>query len=155
MKKRRKRFYFYLILTFAIMITIFCFSNQNADESGEVSNAVLLWIVNRVLHNPQLANSGIGSFVIRKLAHFSIYLCLGASAALLVDEWKPKHCPFVWSWLIPIVYACTDEFHQYFVPGRSCELRDVCIDSTGALLGVIIIRLMLRVIHAWKTSGSQ
>jgi hypothetical protein len=137
------------------MITIFGFSSQDADESGEVSNAVLLWIMNRVIHNPQLANSSLGSFIIRKLAHFSIYLCLGASAALLVSEWKPKRVPLLWSWMIPVIYACTDEFHQYFVPGRSCEFRDVCIDSTGALLGVVIIRLLLRVIAAWKCSRRQ
>ena len=28
--------------------------------------------------------------------------------------------------------------HQYFVPGRSCELRDVMIDSAGALVGMLL-----------------
>lgn len=43
------------------------------------------------------------------------------------------------SWIICTLYAGTDELHQYFVPGRACSLRDVCIDSAGALLGVLIM----------------
>ena len=41
------------------------------------------------------------------------------------------------AWLIGTAYAVTDEFHQSFVPGRSCELRDVVIDSCGVLTGVL------------------
>lgn len=31
-----------------------------------------------------------------------------------------------------MLYACTDEYHQLFVPGRSGQLRDVMIDAVGA-----------------------
>ena len=41
------------------------------------------------------------------------------------------------SWLIGTAYAVTDEFHQSFVPGRSCEFRDIVIDSCGVLTGVL------------------
>jgi hypothetical protein len=138
MKKR----YGYLMLTILIMVAIFMFSGQNADESGEVSSTLLKWIAEKILGNPEIASSDLASFVIRKTAHFSIYLCLGASAALTVREWKPKGRPFLWAWLIAVAYAATDEFHQYFVPGRSCEFRDVCIDGSGALIGVCIIWLV-------------
>lgn len=39
---------------------------------------------------------------------------------------------------IAVLYAAADEFHQRFVPGRSGQLRDVCIDGAGALLGVLM-----------------
>ena len=32
----------------------------------------------------------------------------------------------------------TDEFHQYFVPGRSCKFFDVCVDSTGTFFGALL-----------------
>jgi VanZ family protein len=126
----------------AIMALIFFFSSQNATESGQVSNGVLVWIVEHVLHRSTIPE--IGSMLIRKTAHFSIYFCLGASAALFVSECRTKRRAILRAWLIPVIYACTDELHQYFVPGRSCELRDVCIDSAGAFLGVVLIFLVLQ-----------
>jgi len=34
-----------------------------------------------------------------------------------------------------MAYAVSDELHQWFVEGRSCELRDVGIDTMGVILG--------------------
>jgi hypothetical protein len=125
----------------AVMALIFFFSSQNADESGETSGAVLAWIVEHTVHLETVPS--FAETLIRKLAHFSIYFVLGVSAALTVSEWRPQRFSFALSWLIPVVYSCTDELHQYFVPGRSCEFRDVCIDSAGALLGVALTWFLL------------
>lgn len=43
--------------------------------------------------------------------------------------------------LIAIVYAITDEMHQYFVPGRISSVFDVSIDSFGAIAMQSIINL--------------
>ena len=40
------------------------------------------------------------------------------------------------SWLIAVLYAATDEFHQSFTPGRTPSVTDVMIDSFGAAIGV-------------------
>ena len=42
-------------------------------------------------------------------------------------------------WLIATLYAVSDEFHQYFIPGRSCQVGDVMIDSAGACVGVLVV----------------
>ena len=39
---------------------------------------------------------------------------------------------------VAFLYACSDEIHQYFVPGMYCEFRDVCIDLCGAFCGMLI-----------------
>ena len=39
------------------------------------------------------------------------------------------------------LYACTDEFHQLFVPGRSGNFRDVIIDTSGGVLSAILFGL--------------
>lgn len=49
----------------------------------------------------------------------------------------------MWNFLIRAelfcaLYACSDELHQYFVPGRSCKFFDVCVDSTGAFFGALL-----------------
>ena len=38
--------------------------------------------------------------------------------------------------LMTILYAASDEWHQKFVPGRNSSLIDVCIDTTGGLIGI-------------------
>jgi len=50
--------------------------------------------------------------------------------------WLWSYC---WiSWFFAIVYAITDEIHQYYVPGRSSQFSDVCLDATGAMIGILI-----------------
>ena len=38
---------------------------------------------------------------------------------------------------IASLYAITDEVHQRFVPGRSCQAADWAIDTAGAALGLL------------------
>ena len=78
--------------------------------------------------------------IIRKLAHFSIYFLLGAFLMLTAGTFKWENCiRFDVSVLFALVYAMSDEFHQLFVSGRSCEFRDVCIDTIGASFGILLV----------------
>jgi VanZ family protein len=43
------------------------------------------------------------------------------------------------------VYGALDEFHQYFVPGRSVEFFDWLADVSGALLFVLLFLVWARV----------
>ena len=55
--------------------------------------------------------------------------------------------------LFVFLYACSDEFHQYFIPGRSMAFKDVLIDTSGGILGYIIITLFEKLkIRNLKTS---
>lgn len=49
------------------------------------------------------------------------------------------------AWMVGTLYAVSDEVHQFFVPGRSCEVRDMVIDSCGVAAGVLIMLLVQRV----------
>ena len=53
------------------------------------------------------------------------------------------------------LYAVTDEVHQYFVPGRSCELRDVLVDTSGALTGILAAFALLSVIWCLRHQDAQ
>lgn len=46
------------------------------------------------------------------------------------------------AWLLAVGYAVTDEFHQFFVLGRTARFLDVGIDATGALIGLSMLRLL-------------
>ena len=42
------------------------------------------------------------------------------------------------SFLFSVLYASSDEFHQTFVAGRDGNIVDVVIDSSGALVGILL-----------------
>lgn len=46
---------------------------------------------------------------------------------------------------LAFLYACTDETHQLFVPGRSGEFKDVCIDTCGAFIGALIVYTIFKI----------
>ena len=81
-------------------------------------------------------------YPVRKAAHMTEYAILGLlSFAFYRGILRKEKRQF----LASLVTACTDEFHQYFVPGRSAEVRDVCIDTLGAFIGLAILFFTLKV----------
>ena len=52
----------------------------------------------------------------------------------------------IWlAWLLAIVYAMSDEYHQSFVPGRHPAVLDVVVyDNLGALLSVWFARQLVK-----------
>ncbi len=87
----------------------------------------------------QLTDLGWANFLTRKFAHLSEYaiLCyLNYRALKRTAKISPKK-NLLLSFLIAVVYAVTDEYHQTFVPGRSGNVFDWGIDSLGAFLGMM------------------
>jgi VanZ family protein len=75
--------------------------------------------------------------VIRKLGHLTEYFILGillfrafrsSSRELLIRRWAFS------SFLVAVLYAATDEFHQSFVSTRTASLFDVGMDALGSIL---------------------
>lgn len=148
----------FCLLTLLWMTVIFMFSAKNADDSTEQSSFVtniLMNIFSNVYRNSDLSDKmqiiESMSFAIRKAAHFSIYSVLGLLSFLSVyylTKFSNK-TPFI-SLLICFIYACSDEMHQLFVPGRSGQLRDVFIDFSGALLMTLIILAVRKIFRKIK-----
>ena len=126
----------YLITTLIIMAFIFIQSALPGDLSSNESNFIVQILV--ALFD---VDAGSAGFAVRKCAHFTEYLVLGGSAMLMFSEVR---LPGLLAWAVGAAYAVTDEFHQLFVAGRSCEVRDMCIDAAGVLCGVVVIALWKR-----------
>ncbi len=78
--------------------------------------------------------------LVRKAAHVLIYLALGGALFVCYESWLGEQkLNWVWSIVIGIVYAATDEWHQSTVPGRNGSIEDVLLDSGGVIVGVLII----------------
>lgn len=84
---------------------------------------------------------GVWDLVLRKCAHMTEYaiLYLLVYRALLGSYPQVSIRRIsVFSLLITILYAASDEYHQSFVPTRGPSVIDVGIDSAGALCMVFI-----------------
>ena len=87
-------------------------------------------------------------YPVRKAAHMTEYAILGLlSFTFYRGILKKEKRQFLAALLTAAVYAATDEFHQYFIPGRSAEVMDVCIDTLGASIGLAILFFTLKVVR--------
>ena len=75
-------------------------------------------------------------FLFKKSAHFAAYAIL---ALLFWRALPPGRRVWIWSWLLTVLYACSDEIHQSFVENRHPAARDVLIDACGAATALLII----------------
>lgn len=120
----------FVLLTLAVMWVIFMFSCEDGEQSAEVSENLLSKLID-------FFGTFVSHNVLRKIAHFSEFAALGffMSGSIHFLFGKSKfYIP-----LIPcVLYAISDEIHQYFVPERACRLFDVFIDSCGSLIGILI-----------------
>ena len=140
----------FTIIVIAIMAFIFFQSALPADLSSEESGRVVDLIV-RLFQGVAPIDRETLVFIVRKGAHFTEYMILGGFLVPAVKEWMavdttpvPVVRERITAWLAGTLYAVTDEIHQSFVPGRSCELRDMGIDSCGVLAGVLVVSFLMR-----------
>jgi len=78
--------------------------------------------------------------------HFFAFFFLNLFLMISITKGKLKNKKLILlTILISIIYATLDEFHQYFVPGRTSTVNDVLIDTLGILFstGIYWIRLKI------------
>ncbi len=119
-------------------------SNTNGNDSSSQSN----FFANIILQFINIDKETL-TFLIRKLAHMSEYaiLALFTYYALIKIAFN-KRIIFQITFLISFLYACSDEFHQLFISGRSGQFTDVLIDSTGCLI-------MLLFLYLWQKKKNE
>ena len=143
----RTKAYFHLFITILIMIFIFRRSALPADLSTIESGRISQFLAGLLSLDPHFAE-----VLVRKTAHFTEYAVLGASLFINMRDIvrirginaAAAKVSFVIPWSIGTFYAVTDEIHQHFVPGRSCELRDIVIDACGVAAGVLVMGFLKR-----------
>ena len=131
------------LLLLGTFFIIFGFSSQNGEESSSVSKKVSEAVID--LTNKNINKNDRAKMIetiepiIRKLAHFSIYLIVGLLLMALANTYdlsfKRK---FVICLIVGALYATSDEIHQLFVSERSGQITDVLLDTFGVLVGSLI-----------------
>ena len=147
-----------IILIILWMILVFYLSNQIADDSAELSGGLTKKVLQilHILDGKTLEQQAIIETIVRKLAHFCLYTLGGILILLHINLYKITDKKKVLiSWIIGTIYAISDEIHQLFIPGRSGEIRDVCIDSLGVITGITLVLILLKFIERRKKIGSE
>lgn len=153
-----------ILLIFCIiwMAMIFWFSSQPGEISSNQSNSALHYlkiIDNRFnISENKYVDKGIKFFrddlglmkqynkeyIIRKIAHFSLYF--GLSSVLMLFGYvftKSITLSGLFGFITSVIYAYYDEIHQLDVLGRAGSLKDVGIDSIGAFFGIVFMGAIL------------
>ena len=151
-ENKKKIKYVKCIIAIICCIIIFSFSAVPATASTKQSKG-LTYNVIKLLNGNKLTEKELVKLtkrvnpVIRKIAHFSIYMILAIVTYMFIEELNIKSKSekerlrknILYTCIFCIIYAIFDEIHQIYVPGRTGKAIDVIIDTLGACMGITII----------------
>ena len=105
-----------------------------------IAYAILIFILSSIPHGVP----PVGIAYEDKWIHLIEYGAFGffiARALWHQTRWtQGKKFFFFWAVVLGILYGISDEFHQYFVPGRFADYMDAFADAIGSLMGALVFR---------------
>lgn len=138
------------ILVILWMSLIFFFSSFNGKDSARQSKGVLHHTLGVIieLFDKDITLEEKEEIIdkldkpVRKVFHGCIFFVLGVLVYLLLNTYSivDKRL-IIYSIVICLLYAISDEVHQTFVSERSGEIRDVIIDTLGSTIGIFLTNL--------------
>lgn len=144
--KQMRRFLKYCLPLLVWLAVIFIDSTDlmSAEHTSRFIVPFLLWL------KPDISPETVTSvhFFIRKCAHMGEYAILAlllfrAAICITNHKWSMSIlCMSIWS--ICVFVAATDEFHQTFVRSRGPSIRDIMIDSGGAIVGLLVGAVLVK-----------
>ncbi len=141
----------FFTLTLAWMAVIFLFSAQNGDDSSNTSGKLLMMLCGLIHYNPPADVFEVLAFLIRKAAHMTEFGLLALLwLGTLINGFGRRRWNFPLAFAATSLYAATDELHQLFVSDRAGQVTDWLIDSSGALLYLLLAWIIL-----WIVSKKQ
>ena len=96
-----------------------------------------------IFRSSAIPGTGMGWLVppFDKLMHGGTYTVLGAFFCLWFRNFRFEAKPLLYAAvcvLFCVAFGALDEFHQSFVPGRTCSWDDLLADFVGGTFGVAI-----------------
>lgn len=147
-RKRRPRRTRWICLLCGLtgLLLTYLFSSQTTTDSQSISKQLAHMVIDlipslRRLPETQLTHLvEVWNLVLRKAAHFTLYLIVAVFLTLFVDTFAlPLFAKGAVVIGVVLVCASLDEWHQTFVPGRTGSFRDVLLDTGGALVGAVAV----------------
>ena len=132
------KFRFRICLFLLVCNLVFIWGNSLLP--GSVSGAISSWLKDTMFWFLSSGSAGTGHGLLRKLAHFTEFSCLGICFSWLFSMLRR---PIGLSALCGIAAAGIDEFIQIFVPDRGPGIADVLLDSCGVVFGVLVLSIVI------------
>jgi len=129
------------VLLWAVVISCFSTGAFTDDKTASVIIPILRWFLPKASHHTLL----LLHHLIRKTAHFVEYFIFSLLILRAIRAGR-QDARLRWALAAIIIvagYACLDEFHQSFVPGRTPAVSDVLLDTTGGTAAQAIAGLVL------------
>lgn len=124
------------------------------ESTGLASASNTSWILYPIFHfltGVDREHFFFWNHLFRKIGHFVGY---GLLTFLLFRAWRatlPVLSTYNWAWrwartsfLMTVLVATLDEWHQSYLPSRTGRWQDVVLDSSAALCVQIVIWIVLR-----------
>lgn len=140
---KMQKLFTFIVLSLLIVTLIFIFSNslEPVAESSEKSQytmnrfAPLLGII--------FGKGNVTENLVRKIAHFAEFTVLGSELLLLAAvNWRVSFQSISNCLFFGLIAALTDESIQ-MLTDRSPEVKDMLLDFSGVLAGVLIILFLI------------
>ena len=147
-----------IILLIFCMGSMYYFTSQDGETSYEQSHK-LVEFIDKIRDKVTLKNEKLivlkdkiieelrgynKDYLVRKAAHFGIYACIGAFMMLIIYLFSKKVIfSASFGFILTVIYAIYDEKRQLSISGRSSSYIDILIDSTGALIAIVLLSLIL------------
>jgi len=136
--------YWLPVIAWVLVIFIASGDLMSAEHTSRFLGPFLLWL------KPDISVETLAQiqFCVRKAAHLTEYAILALVVCRAVFygtnlTW-PSSVLYVNAWIICVLVAASDEFHQSFVASRGASGWDVMIDSGGAILGLLVCSKLIR-----------
>lgn len=133
-----------LVLVLGIAVMIFLFSTQSREQSSRTSAKIVNFYLEHFYPDFQQLSRKEQNVLrrryhepVRKAAHGFEFMLLGVCLYLFLHGVGLRF-PSLFAWLGGTLYAASDEWHQTMVAGRGGMWQDVCIDSGGVIVGILI-----------------
>lgn len=130
------------LLTLLWMAIIFWFSGKAGEASSGMSDGVLRFLEQLFqidIFNQHNEAIELAQTIIRKGAHSFVYFVLALLLWSFIRTYTMKRSAYAITLGLCFLYACSDELHQLFVPGRAGLLSDVLIDTLAASVAILLL----------------
>ena len=88
-----------------------------------------------------------------KIVHTIFYIGVGVCLILFVIGINKQDSNLKYKLLVIVIFGSIlgviDEYHQSFVPGRSCDILDWVADTSGILISFIFINKIKKIVNRY------